>query len=244
MPGRLSRHDKSLLRSRRYVPMLMFPLIGLALIRFDWPFGSYEFHQIWEMYCLALSFLGLAIRAAAGGNALHDRLQAQSVTTRRQPLNTSGIYSIVRHPRYVGDFFIGLGVVLVPFAIWLPLVYSVAFCLYYARVMNVDEKLLRAKAGSSFDRWASVTPAYFPRIGKWRPSEYPFSFRSFLLREHKGILLIIALHSSIEWGEHWILEQRILTEAFWILLVAMGLATYITAKVLERQSPALSTTTH
>jgi protein-S-isoprenylcysteine O-methyltransferase Ste14 len=243
IPGRLSRHEKLLLRSRRYVPMLMFPLIGLALIGFNWPYGSYEFHQIWEMYCLALSFLGLAIRAATGGNALCDGLRAHSVTKCRTPLNTSGMYSVVRHPHYVGDFFIGLGVVLVPFALWLPLVYFVAFCLYYARVMHVDEKLLRAKVGSSFDRWASVTPAYFPRIGKWRPSEYPFSFRSFLLREHKGIMLIIALHSSIEWGEHWILEQRILTEAFWILLVAIGLATYITAKVLERQSAALHATT-
>ena len=223
--------------------MLMFPLIGLALIRFDWPFGSYEFHQIWEMYCLALSFVGLAIRAAAGSHAFRDGLQSQSVPKCRTPLNTSGMYSVVRHPRYVGDFFIGLGVVLVPFVVWLPLVYSVAFCLYYTRVMHVDEKLLRAKAGSSFERWASITPAYLPRIRKWRPSEYPFSFRSFLLREHKGIMLIIALHSSIEWGEHWILEQRILTEAFWILLVAMGFAIYITAKVLERHSPALNATT-
>jgi hypothetical protein len=56
-------------------------------------------------------------------------------------------------------------------------------------------------------------------------------------------MLIIALHSSIEWGEHWILEQRILTEAFWILLVASGLAIYVAAKVLERFSPALSATT-
>jgi hypothetical protein len=130
----------------------------------------------------------------------------------------------------------------VPFAWWLPLVYSLAFYLYYARVKNVDEKLIRAQAGSSFDRWAAVTPQYFPRIGNWRPSEYPFSFRSFLLREHKGIMLIIALHSSIEWGEHWILEQRILTEAFWILLVASGLAIYVAAKVLERFSPALTAT--
>jgi protein-S-isoprenylcysteine O-methyltransferase Ste14 len=243
MPGRLTQHDKLLLRSRRYAPMLMFPLIGLALIGFDWPFDSYEFHQIWEMYCLALSFLGLAIRAAAGGNALHDGLQAQSVARRVRPLNTSGMYSIVRHPRYVGDFFIGLGIVLVPFVVWLPLVYSAAFCLYYARVINVDEKLLRAKAGSSFDRWASNTPAYFFRIRKWRPSEYPFSFRSFLLREHKGIILIIAMHSSIEWGEHWILEQRILTEAFWILLVAFGFAIYVYAKVLERYSPSLNAAT-
>ena len=53
--------------------------------------------------------------------------------------------------------------------------------------------------------------------------------------------LIIALLSSIEWGEHWILEQRILTEAFWILLVAMGFGIYITAKVRERHGPTLNT---
>ena len=95
--------------------------------------------------CIAwlFHFLGWLIRAAAGCNTLRDRLQAQSVTKSRSPLNTSGMYSVVRHPRYVGDFFIGLGVVLVPFVVWLPLVYSVAFCLYYTRVMNVDEKLLR-----------------------------------------------------------------------------------------------------
>jgi protein-S-isoprenylcysteine O-methyltransferase Ste14 len=242
VPGRLSRHEKWLLRSRRYVPLLMFPLMGIALIRFQWPLGSFEFHQVWEMYCLALSFLGLGIRAVAG-NALREKLQRQAGRNLGASLNTSGMYSIVRHPRYLGDFFIGLGVVLVPFAWWLPLVYSVAFYVYYTRVMNVDEKLMRAKAGNHFDRWAAVTPACLPQIRKWRPSEYPFSFRSFLQREHKGILLIIALHASIEWLEHWILEQRILTEAFWILLVATGLAIYVAAKILDRFSPTLSTST-
>jgi protein-S-isoprenylcysteine O-methyltransferase Ste14 len=220
----------------------MFPLMGIALIRFQWPLGSFEFHQVWELYCLALSFLGLGIRAVAG-HALREKYAGQTGRKLGGSLNTSGMYSIVRHPRYLGDFLIGLGVVLVPFAWWPPLIYSIAFYVYYTRVMNVDEKLLRAQAGSSFDRWAEVTPACVPQIRKWRPSEYPFSFRSFLEREHKGILLIIALHASIEWLEHWILEQRILTEAFWILLVAAGLAIYVAAKVLERYSPALSTTT-
>jgi hypothetical protein len=56
-------------------------------------------------------------------------------------------------------------------------------------------------------------------------------------------MLVIALHASVEWLEHWILEQRILKETFWILLVAAGLAIFVAAKVLERYSPALSTTT-
>jgi len=237
-PSKASHQGDWLLRFRSYAPILIVPVVALAVIGYNWPFDSLEFHEVWEIRCLLLSFVGLAIRIFATG---HMPQASSDWSSRRETtlLNTSGIYSIVRHPRYLGDYFIGLGAVLIPFVWWLPVVYSLAFCLYYKRIITIEDEGLRRKFGGSFDQWAAVTPAFIPRLAQWRPARYPFSFRAALTRERTGLILVIALHSSIEWLEHWVLERRVLLEVFWIVLTLIGLAAFILLRQLEKQSRVL-----
>ena len=234
-----SRQEDWLLRSRTYAPILIVPVVTLAVIGYASPFISLEFHEICEIGCLLLSFVGLAIRIVAAGH-LPDTSSDCSSRRAATSLNTAGVYSIVRHPRYLGDYTIGLGVVLIPFVWWLPVVYSLAFCLYYKRIIAVEEQALRSKFGISFDQWAAITPALIPRIKQWRPARYPFSFRTALKQEYTGLILVIALHSSIEWLEHWILERRVMMEVFWVVLAVIGLTAYILLRHLERHTHVLN----
>ncbi|MCI0350897.1 MAG: isoprenylcysteine carboxylmethyltransferase family protein, partial [Acidobacteriales bacterium] len=227
-----SRQDDWFVRSRNYAPLLIVPVVALAVIGYNWPFGSLEFHEVWEIRCLLLSFVGLAIRILAAGQVPPTLSPGRS----RHPatsLDTSGMYSIVRHPRYLGDYCIGLGAVLIPFVWWLPVVYTLAFGLYYQRIITIEEQGLRSKFGERFDQWAATTPALIPRLTQWRPTRYPFSFRAALIRERTGLILVIALHSSVEWLEHLVLERRVMLEVFWIVLAGIGLTTYLLIRHLE-----------
>jgi protein-S-isoprenylcysteine O-methyltransferase Ste14 len=234
-----SRKQDWLLRSRHYTPVLIVPVVVLAVIAYAWPFNSIEFHESWEIGCLLLSFVGLAIRLLASGQLNDVTIDCEN---RRTPtiLTTDGIFSLVRYPQYWGDYCIGLGVVLIPFVWWLSIAYSLVFVLYYQRIFAVEEEALRRVFGKRFDQWASATPALIPRPSLWRPASRPFAFRTAIKREHATLFLVVALHSSVEWLEHLILDRRVMLEVFYIVLTLTGLTAYLLIRYLIKHTHVLN----
>jgi protein-S-isoprenylcysteine O-methyltransferase Ste14 len=227
-------------RFGRIAPILIVPIVTLAVITYASPLVSLHFHEIFEIFCLILSLAGLSIRMLAAGYAPGRSSASDGARQPTTPLITDGIYSIVRHPRYVGDYCIGLGVVLIPFVWWLPVLYTLAFWLYYRRTITIDEGVLRRKYGNRYDQWLSTTPALLPRISRWQPTSSLFSFRTALKREHAGLILVIALHSSVEWLEHLVLERRVMLELFWIVLTAIGLFVFVVIRQIDRHTRILN----
>ena len=150
-------------RWRGYLPLLLiFPFL-IAVRGYEWPFGSYFDYSIWARCCFGISVFGLGIRCAtvaftpAGTSGRNTKQQTA------KHLNTAGMYSLVRHPLYLGNFFIGLGITLAPLVWWLPVTYCLLFCAYYERIMFAEEAYLRRRFGREFDDWAANTPTFFPR---------------------------------------------------------------------------------
>ena len=83
--------------------------------------------------------------------------------------STTGVYSVVRHPLYLGNYLIGLGAVLVPFEFWFFSLYTLLYWLYYERIMMAEERFLVSRFGDSFEEWAKQTPAFIPRMSQWIP---------------------------------------------------------------------------
>ena len=148
----LEQQGNWLFRWRSYLPLTMLLLVAVAMREFAWPLGSYRLHVVWQLVCIGISFAGLVIRCAIIGYVPQG---TSGRTTRRQiaeSLNTTGIYSVVRHPLYLGNYIIGLGIMLVLLVWWLPVIYTLAFWLYYERIMFAEERFLLAKFGDAFDR--------------------------------------------------------------------------------------------
>jgi protein-S-isoprenylcysteine O-methyltransferase Ste14 len=229
-------------------PLLMVPVVTLVVILYAWPFNSLAFHETWEIWCLVLSFAGLGIRMLASGQTPEPRSRSNNFV-RVESLNTTGIFSVVRHPRPVGDYFIGLGVVLIPFVWWMPVAYSLIFYWYYSRIIAAEDNRLRREFGERFIQWAVATPALIPRFWRrpapprspfWPSATYGFSFRTALKFEYAGIFLVIALHSSVEWLEHLILDRRVMLELFWIVLALVGLAACLLVRYLAKHTRVLN----
>jgi protein-S-isoprenylcysteine O-methyltransferase Ste14 len=225
-----------LFRWRSYLPLTIVPLLIVSFVGFHWPFGSYEFHEDWEFACLLLSFSGLLARILAVGCTPAGTSGRNTKKQYARSLNTTGIYSVVRHPLYLGNYLIGLGAALVTLRWWLPVIYTLAFWIYYERIMAAEEEFLDKKFGIKFDRWASKTPAFVPRLSRWRPARYPFSLRTVLKREYTALLVIIFLHSSIETAEFWVLEHRLDVEASWLTMLASGVAAYVALWLLKKRT--------
>jgi protein-S-isoprenylcysteine O-methyltransferase Ste14 len=84
---------------------------------------------------------------------------------RRHELAASGPYAYVRHPQYVGFVSIMFGFLLQ----WPTLVTLIMFPILvymYARLARTEEREVIAEFGEEYTRYASQTPAFFPRLGR------------------------------------------------------------------------------
>lgn len=228
-----------LFRWRSFLPLLLIAPIAIAFRRFDWPFQSYFFHEVWEFFCLGVSFLGLLIRAIVVGYAPARTSGRNTKTQIAESLNTTGLYSLVRHPLYLGNFLIGLGISMVLFVWWLPIIYALAFLVYYERIMFAEEAFLRQKFGRQFDEWASDTPAFWPKLNGWHNPLLPFSFRNVLRREYTGLMIVVLGHTGIEFVERIIMEHRMVWEPFWVLFALIGTMAYLTLRMLKKRTSLL-----
>ena len=110
-----------------------------------------------------------------------------------ESLNTTGLYSVVRHPLYLGNFLMWLGVALFPRSLSFVAAVVFAFWLYYERIMIAEEAFLRERFGERFDAWADRTPAFIPSLRRWTRPRLAFSLRKVLRKEYNGLLAVVAV---------------------------------------------------
>ncbi len=228
-----------LFRWRSYFPLLFLPLMFFSVVGYSYPFGSFQFHKTWGMACIAVSLLGLAVRV---GTIAYTPSNTSGRNTKEQVadlLNTTGIYSVIRHPLYLGNYLIVLGAAMAPCVWWLPLIFSLAFWIYYERIMFAEEAFLRRKFGDEFVRWARVTPAFFPRMSGWKKAALPFCWRNALKREYTALLVLVLLHTGLDFAEHLVVDKRVVYEPFWIIFFACGVLVYLTLRTLKRHTGLL-----
>src|SRR3954471_1278776 len=174
-----------LFRWRSYLPLVLVPLIGVAIAQKEIRDVT-ALDRTWDYFCLSVSFVGLIVRAMPIGFVPRQTSGRNTTELVAAQLNTTGMYSIVRHPLYLGNYLIGFGIALVQFVWWLPMIYSLTFWLYYERIMFVEEAFLIQQFGNAYRRWAAKTPAFFPRFNQWRKPRLSFSWLNVLRREYSG----------------------------------------------------------
>ncbi len=230
---------KWLFRWRSYFPFLMVLLMIASLRYFTYPFGSVFLQHMWELFCVLVGLCGVAIRGFTAGSVPH---KTSGRNTRRQiaaSLNTTGMYSIVRNPLYLGNFFMVLAICLFLHIWWIPLIYLLAFMLYYERIVFAEEMFLRQRFGEEYMAWASRTPAFFPRISQWRKPALSFSFRALVRREYQGCFgLIMALFAVDELTEHH-LGHGWQPDAMWIWIVGLATGMYVIVRILHKRTHLL-----
>ncbi len=186
------REGNFLFRHRGEIPVVLF-LAAIPVVYFtDTSWLSAQARLILTCFAAGLSALGFVIRAVAiattpKGTSGRNTKAGQVAET----LNTTGIYSMVRHPLYLGNYFMWIGIVLYSFNFAFVVIVTLAFWLYYERIMFAEERFLERKFGDDYMDWANATPAFVPFIRKYRKNVVPFSLRSVLRREYSGVLATV-----------------------------------------------------
>src|SRR6476469_2520811 len=90
-----------LFRNRSWVPLVALAWLLAALPCAPKPPAGRD-RVLWERFCIALSLTGLVVRAAAIGCKPRGTSGRNRRVQNAQVLNTTGLYSVVRHPLYMG----------------------------------------------------------------------------------------------------------------------------------------------
>ncbi|MDX1653146.1 MAG: isoprenylcysteine carboxylmethyltransferase family protein [Brumimicrobium sp.] len=204
------KSGNTLFKYRGQIPVILF-LAAVPVIYFT------DYEQIFlndTVYWLVLGFaiflslLGQVIRAIAIGTSQKHTSGRNTSEQVAEALNTKGIYSTMRHPLYVGNYFMWIGIVVFTANLWFVLLVSLAFWLYYERIMFAEERFLERKFGEDYLNWSLKVPAFIPSFKNYTPSSIPFSFKVILRREYSGItatiigfLFVEILRDTFENGE-------------------------------------------
>ncbi len=228
-----------LFRWRSYLPLLVAGIILTGMRSFEYPDDSHYLDRLWEILCLAISFFGLAIRGYTIGHTPKGTSERNTCSQEAANLNTTGMYSIVRHPLYLGNFFCWLGVSLFPRVWMVTVIVILAFWLYYERIMFAEEEFLRRKFGKEYEEWAERTPVFLPRLRDWVPNILPFSFRNVLKREYSGLFAIIVSFTFLEIVWDFLAEEKIELDPMWGIIFLIGMLAYLCLRTLKKKTKIL-----
>lgn len=220
-----------------FVPFLLFALRNSEYLE---KFFGDTINNFWEFFSVCISFLGFAIRCftvgfvPSGTSGRNTKMQAA------EKLNTTGMYSIVRNPLYLGNFIIILGIALFIQVWWLALNVFLVFWIYYERIIFAEEEFLRKKFGNSFLEWAHRTPVFLPNFRNWEKPGLPFSLKMVLRKELSTFFAIVASFTFLDIASDWFAEGKLELSLPWIIFFIISLVVYLTLIVLKKRTKVLN----
>jgi protein-S-isoprenylcysteine O-methyltransferase Ste14 len=235
-----------LFRWRGLLPYLLLPLAALAMAQsgtgLEQSMGEYAVEAV-DALALTTALLGLTVRVVTVGFVPKGTSGRNTIHQRADTLNTTGLYSCVRNPLYLGNFLVVLGLAMSLQVWWFTLLTCFCFMLYYERIVLKEEAFLQSKFGEEYMNWASTTPAFLPNPRLWRAPELRFSPRSVLRREYNGFYVVAVAFALIELGEDWVEGELTGPESdlsSTLAFLAIATIIYVVLKVLKRRTTLLN----
>ncbi len=201
----LEKNGNFLFKYRGQFPLLLFILAIPTIYFTDYEFldADSELKIVLTVVAAIVSLVGQIIRAIAIGTSSKHTSGRNTKEQVADALNTKGIYSTVRHPLYLGNYFMWIGIVIFTFNIWFVLLISLMFWLYYERIMFAEERFLEKKFGNSYVDWSMKVPPFWPSLKNYQKTDIPFSMKTILRREYSGISATIIGFVFIDFFRAW-----------------------------------------
>lgn len=126
------------------------------------------------------------------------RLWASGHVKKNKELATTGPYAFVRHPLYVGNHLIAIGICIASGTWWSWVAWLLQVLVFYPAAVIREDSRLSQSFGESWQAWRAETHALIPRLTPYRPagSEGPavaheWSFKQSLMQNGEPIYVAI-----------------------------------------------------
>lgn len=239
----LRRQGNFLFRHRSYLPLsILLAALLVYVVKENRPAGVPDgSRQLYELACFGVCVVGLLIRVVAVGySADHTSGRNTGAGQVADTINRTGLYSQCRHPLYVGNFLMWLGLAGFTANGWFLVAFVLAYWLYYERIIYAEEEYLIEKFGDVYLRWSAHTPAVIPRLSHWVQPPYRFSWRKVIRQEKAGILAMFVVVVVFR-GAALLLAGRLRQlEPYWVGGLALALLWYGAVKLVQKRTTLLA----
>jgi hypothetical protein len=126
------------------------------------------------------------------------RIYAAGVIYKNTRLASTGAYSLVRHPLYLGNFLILAGFTLAC-ANWIVVAVVIFFLLfYYPAAIRYEDSKLEKLFGDEWRDWSRDIPAMFPMRLKWRANQdAEWNMRQSLIRNGELVYTVFEVAAAV-----------------------------------------------
>lgn len=230
-----------LFKYRSYLPLIILVIGTILYLRAEiYPETSFiknsYFEIYYETFALIISLLGLFIRVYTVGyspknTSGRNTKEGQVADT----LNTTGIYSLVRHPLYLGNFLMWLGPAMLTGHLWFIVSFILFYWIYYERIMYSEEQFLRNKFGKVYLEWSKNVPAFIPKINNFKKADLTFSLKKVLKKEKNGFFALFLIFCFLDVSGELIKKE---TNYNFFLIAMCGLTglSYVVLKFLKNKT--------
>jgi protein-S-isoprenylcysteine O-methyltransferase Ste14 len=222
-------------RWRSVVPLALVPIFVASFIGLRYPLDSHAVDLVWELGCFLITAVGLALRLFTIGCSPRGTSGRNTSAQKADVLNTTGPYSVVRHPLYLGNYLIALGLSGYSRTWFLPIIVTLAGILYYERIAAREERFLEERFGDEFRRWASVVPAVLPALRHYHPPALPFQWRVAVAREFYAIAMIPVALWALDIAEDYAVVGHLILDPLWTPLAGASAIFFVVMRTLKKQ---------
>lgn len=235
---RLISRGHWLFRHRSYLPLLMLPCLALLVWLNPDRIPAMR-SSSWLLLCLAVALAGLLIRCFTVGCAASGTSGRNTRSQVADNLNTTGMYSIVRNPLYVGNYLMLLAPVLFVRSPWAVVVFTLIFWLYYERIVIAEESFLRERYGQSYQEFAARVPVFLPNPLLWKaPTKAPCP-RRMVRREYCTQLSMVSSLMVMDSLSGYLQTGSFMPGPFMQLAMAASLGIFLVVWLLVKRTRVL-----
>jgi len=243
----MDRSGNWLFRWRSFLPLVLFfgaiPVVLFGDVSWNTMSAAPDASWVWPLVCLAVGMAGQKVRGLCVGYTPRGTSGRNTKEGQvAESLNTKGMYSMCRHPLYLGNLLMWLGIVMYMGHLWFAVAFLLVYALYYERIMFAEEAFLRVKFGQAYLDWSVDVPSFWPRNLKWVAPDVEFSLRNVLKREYNGffaVFLSLAMVSAGKTYVHITQDWDAVLHPFWQAALMGSFAIFFLLRSLKRYSRVL-----
>ena len=156
-----------------------------------------------------------------------------------ETLVTSGLYSHVRNPMYVGNFFLVIGLAIASNS-WVFTLLGVPLSLaMHKAIVAAEENFLRNKFGAQFDAYSARVPRWFPRLAGLATTirGMQFEWRRVVSKEYAATFdwfSAVAVVVLVKLGVDGLLDDHQGLTAAMVIVIAIRFLLWFAARHINR----------
>ena len=165
----------------KYRAISVVPVI-ILIYYFFIPNDPGRYNTLVNIIGFIIAFSGGLVRMTSVGFSKPVTSGRQNYLT-AENLNTSGLYSLVRNPLYVGSFFIFNGVLIAYSSIYALIFMNLFFVINYYFIIYSEEVYLKGQFGEAYVKYLDAVPKVVPNFRNYKKNEGKFRLFKVFLRE-------------------------------------------------------------